>query len=222
MTSPTTGLCPDFTSLPEGQLIQQILREKDSLAREELQLRYRDIVHDWTMQLARKSRLCPEDTEDEQQDAQISFLDAIARFDPEKGCCFKTWLFRFLTGRHIDFVRRIVRHKKRQGKSLHALMANRDGNETIAAVRMEKGPPCDNRDGDPADLAEANDLQACLHKIIEQSHGRTRDVFQGMLAGKSLKKIGLDLNVSYDDIKRFWRCLRNKLRKQLGGPGEGR
>ena len=85
----------------EQKIIRTIQRKADRAAADKLVRRYYDEIHGFM----RKQTRNEEDALDLTQETFISVLRTIKGYDPKKGACFRTWLYRVAANKAVDFFR---------------------------------------------------------------------------------------------------------------------
>jgi RNA polymerase sigma factor (sigma-70 family) len=174
--------------------------------------------HDWACGLvgrrACRSRLQHADAEDARQNAVLGLAEAIRRYDTLQmglrgGCRFRTFLFRVVSARYIDFLRRLgcLRRHYRSATILAA-----------APVPAGSGSRPAYGAGDPVGAAQCKEEQARLEQALQQLDEASRKLWDSLAAGTPLRAAARALDISYDAAQRIRRRLLAALAAQLRSP----
>jgi RNA polymerase sigma factor (sigma-70 family) len=216
----------DLTKLRDEELAVLAAECGFQPAEEELLLRYRDWSNSLIGRFSRLRKVAVPDVEDALQDAVLGILKAIAHYDTlqigkPNGCSFRTFLRRVLTDRFKDFLKHLWRVKSHFGQPVPA----RPGQSVRPAGELVAGPrdratggwdwPDTNGNSDPAAAAQGNEFKARIHETLDRLDDVERSLSEGLMAGKRLRVIAVELDISYDAAKRRWKKLRTKLAMRL-------
>jgi len=201
----------NLTEMDDETLVVLIKECGYQPAEEVLMLRYQEQSNRWIRRLARQRDLNPTDVEDATQDAVFGLLKAVARYDTAqigkmKGCTFYAFLRRVLSDRFKDFVKSLWRYQNRYRRSLSVT----DENGTSMGDTL-----CD-RDCDPAEKAEREEIQRQFAELVEELEPAARQLLEKLLTGERLREVAGQLNISYDAAKRRRRQLLAQLSARMG------
>ena len=230
----------DLTKLRDEELAVLAAECGFQPAEEELLLRYCDWSNSLIGRFSRLRKVAMPDVEDALQDAVLGILKAIAHYDTlqigkPNGCSFRTFLRRVLTDRFKDFLKHLWRVKSHFGQPVPARPGQsvRPAGEPVASSRDRERAtgewdwPDWDGNSDPAAAAEGNEFKARLREALDHLDEVERSLSEGLMAGKRLRVIAVELAISYDAAKRRWKKLRTKLAVRLeeftdGPPARGR
>jgi RNA polymerase sigma factor for flagellar operon FliA len=145
---------------------RELLRAGDPRRRDELVLAYTPLVHDAAVRLA--ARLPRHVDEQDLESAGLEgLLEAVQRFDPDRGVRFETFALAHVNGRMLDELRRLDwvprSVRERAGPSLRQVpldaSVGEDGSLLVELVEDEHAER-------PEDEAFRTDLQALLHQTM--------------------------------------------------------
>ncbi len=154
------------------------------------------------------------DTEDAVQEAVFGILRAIDRYrgigEPglAAACSFRSFLRRVLGDQFKDHVKRLWRIDGRHDRSpranrvLSGHEGERDGATSCVLTRGEE---------DSAEVAARKELSAVRAPDHRDARSRYGQLGEGLLAGKKLREIAVEMGISYDNAKRRRRKLRASL-----------
>lgn len=188
-------------------------------ARNELLLRYHRPAKRFISRRASSSGLRFCDVEEAHNETSLWILNAIHCYDTTqmgiaRGCSFRTFLYRVLAARFVDFIRRLRCREKHIDRSWHVTAwVNGDTNKIQLKFALRSRAPSGS--DDPVDHAERSELA----KLIEFAHRKLTPLeshlWQLLARGVPLKQIGEQLGVSYDSAKRRRQKLLVKMRVLL-------
>jgi RNA polymerase sigma factor (sigma-70 family) len=152
------------------------------------------------------------------QDAVLWIMEAIRQYRRSElvrpqGCRFRTFLYRVLTSRLVDFIRhcrRLRSHFSLAGGAVAGLRAP-------GRLHDAEDPGLDGPGSNPLRSAEEGELRACLHRELGRLGEDDRELWDLLAAGTPLRKVAAALGISYDAAKRRRRKLLAWLRGSLAG-----
>jgi RNA polymerase sigma factor (sigma-70 family) len=209
-----TSIDLDMARLEDEQLVV-LAQECDYVpARDELISRCNGLKDRFIHRRAARSCLQEADRMDAQQDAVLWIVEAIRvyntrqQFTPQ-GCRFRTFFYRVLLSRFIDFRRRQSRQRARLrlGGYLFGSLIS-----PPAPSSHSSSPGPESWGGDPQREMERDELMARLHQELDRFGGRARELWDLLLRGMRLRETAAALNLSYDAVKRLRRKLISHLR----------
>jgi RNA polymerase sigma factor (sigma-70 family) len=210
----------DVTGLEDEPLVVLAAECGHRPARDELIRRYLPLKEGLVSRCAARARLQEADRQDAQQDAVLWLVEAIRRYRAEEqvkpgGCRFRSFLYRVLSARFIDF----LRHWRRL-RSHFPQAGAEPVDSTQGGGGRHPGDSAGPTGGGPADLvrgAQEGELRARLLGELARLGGPAHRLWELLAGGASLREVARVLNLSYDAVKRRRRQLFAKLRASLGG-----
>jgi RNA polymerase sigma factor (sigma-70 family) len=164
----------------------------------ELLRRFSDPTSRLVGRLAVRLGLQDADRLDAQQEAVFWTLEAIRQYrtdDPARArrCRFRSFLYRVVTARFIDYFRRQRRRERPVGA------------RTSAADKASGAP----------DAADVIDVHTCVEQELDRLGPRAKRLWGLLVDGVSLRRAADELGISYDKAKRERRHLLVQLRIAL-------
>jgi RNA polymerase sigma factor (sigma-70 family) len=208
----------DLAVLEDEQLVVLAQESGYVPARDELICRCNRLKDCLIRRYAAHSGLQQADCMDAQQDAVLWILEAIREYHTEqpfkqRGCRFRSFLYRVLLSRFIDLLRRRGRRQARL----------RLGGYTFVRLSSPPAPQhhgspagAESCGGDPRSEIEQGELMARLHQELDRLGGLARRLWDLLVSGKRLREIAAALDMSYDAAKRQRRKLITHLKACLG------
>jgi RNA polymerase sigma factor (sigma-70 family) len=208
-----------LTELADEQLVALAAKCGHLPARDELIRRSLPLTEWLIRRHAARSGLQEADRQDAQQDAVLWLVEAIGHYRAEEqakpgGCQFRSFLYRVLAARFIDFLRRRRRlrsHFPQAGAEPAGPAQGGDGRHPGDRA----GPP-GGGSADPVRGAEEGELRARLLGELARLGGPAHGLWELLAGGASLREVARVLNLSYDAVKRRRRKLFAQLRASLG------
>jgi RNA polymerase sigma factor (sigma-70 family) len=206
----------DLTRMEDEQLAVLAQECGSQPARDELIRRHTRLTEGVVRRFAARARLQEADRLDALQNAVLWILEAIRKYRTAEsvrpqGCGFRTFLYRVLSSRLVDFFRhcrRLQNHFPLAGGGVSGLSRGPDGRHGEGDVALD-GP-------DPVASAEEGEVQARLSKELGWLAEAERGLWDLLVAGTPLREAAAVLGISYDAAKRQRRKLIAHLRTCLG------
>jgi RNA polymerase sigma factor (sigma-70 family) len=208
----------NLTSLEDEQLVVLAQECGSRPARDELIRRNTPLKEGIVRRYAARASLQEADCRDALQDAVLWIMEAIRQYRTAEsvqpqGCRFQTFLYRVLTSRLVDFIRR---HRRLRN---HFPVAG-----GVAGVSRGPGrardagePELDDPDSNPLTYVEEGEAQTHLHRELGRLGKPDRRLWDLLAGGTPLRKVAAALGISYDAAKRRRRKLLGRLRGSLAG-----
>jgi RNA polymerase sigma factor (sigma-70 family) len=187
-------------------------------ARDELIRRYLPLNERLIRRRTAHAGLQEADHDDAQQDATLWIVEAISRYRTEEhlkpgGCHFRSFLHRVLGARFTDFLRR--RQRLRSHFSLFGTQADCPSCQLRFVHGRSTQDPAGGELTNPLRAEEERELRARVREELGQLGEAARQLWELMVEGVPLRMIAVELNVSYDQVKRARRKLFAHLRSSL-------
>jgi RNA polymerase sigma factor (sigma-70 family) len=204
--------------MEDEQLVVLVQECGSRPARDELIRRNTPLKEGIVRRFAARAGLQEADCLDALQDAVLWIMEAIRQYRTAEsvgpqGCRFRTFLYRVLTSRLLDFIRhyRLLRkHFPLAGGGVAGL--NRGPGR--AREVGEPGPSCPG--SNPLTSVDAGEVQTCLHRELGRLGESDMRLWDLLAGGATLRKAAAALGISYDAAKRRRRRLLGRLRDSLG------
>jgi RNA polymerase sigma factor (sigma-70 family) len=155
---------------------------------------------------------------DAQQDAVLWIMEAIREYRTEqlfkqRGCRFRSFLYRVLVARFIDLLRCRGRRQARLRLGGYTFVWLSSPSATEHCGIPAGAGSCG---GDCWSEMEQGERMARLHQELDRLDGRARRMWDLLVSGKRLREIAAALDMSYDAAKRCRRKLITHLKTCLG------
>jgi RNA polymerase sigma factor (sigma-70 family) len=206
----------NLTWMEDEQLVVLAQEWGSRPARDELIRRNTPLMEGIVRSYAARARLQEADCLDALQDAVLWIMEAIRQYRTAEsvrpqGCCFRTFLYRVLTSRLVDFIRR---HRRLRN---HFPVAGEVAGVSRSRARDAGEPGRDGPDSNPLTNVEECEVRTRLHRELGRLVESDRRLWD-LLAGETrLRKVAAALGISYDAAKRRRRKLLGRLRGSLTG-----
>jgi RNA polymerase sigma factor (sigma-70 family) len=204
-----------MTTLEDEQLVVLAMECDYRPARNELIRRYLPLNERLLQRRTAHATLQEADYDDARQDAILWIVEAIRRYRSDEqlkpgGCHFRSFVYRVLSDRHVDFLRR--RQRLRSHFPLEVDVSSRHLRFVYGAGTQD---PAGGEGADPLHAEEERELRSRLREELGLLGNAARRLWDLMAEGVPLRTIAVDLNVSYDQVKRARRRLLAHLRSSM-------
>jgi RNA polymerase sigma factor (sigma-70 family) len=176
--------------------------------------------HPWVNGLiarkVRHTRLGAADMDDARQEAVFWMLEGITRYNTlelaqARGCRFRSFLYRLVASRFIDFARRIWRRERHLDRRAHF-----SGPEVeFDPVRLCRRNHTQLYQDNPASALLGQENRMRLQSAIDRLGDQARRLWDCLASGMSLRDIAREQGLSYPQVKRQRRQLLAALLAQL-------
>jgi RNA polymerase sigma factor (sigma-70 family) len=208
-----------MTRLEDEALVVLAAKCDHRPARDELIRRSLPLAERLIRRHAAQSGLQEADHQDARQDAVLWIVEAIRCYRAEEqakpgGCHFRSFLYRVLSARFLNF----LRHRSRLRSRFPLTGAGRGGaaRDSGHGHLADTGGRTGGEARDPARGAEEDELRAHLLGELARLDGPTRRLWGLLAEGAPLREVARVLNLSCDAVKRRRRKLFAHLRASLG------
>jgi RNA polymerase sigma factor (sigma-70 family) len=170
---------------------------------------------------ARHTRLGAADVEDARQEAVFWILEGIAGYHTlelarPKGCRFRTFLYRLVGYRFLDFARRIWRRRSHLDRQARFV-----GPEAkLGTIRITRRNRARLNQDNPASALIGQENRRRLDSALDRLGEQARRLWDCLASGMSLRDIAREQGLSYPQAKRQRRQLLANLVAQLRDQGE--
>jgi RNA polymerase sigma factor (sigma-70 family) len=196
----------------DEDLVASVQQQGNREAVAQLVERYTARLRGCIRSLALRAGLREHELEDARQEALVTLLEVIARYDPQRsfsdgGPCFHAYVARSLRNRFHNVCR-----SRRRGQQCVSLFSD-VGLETddLGASTAIAAPS----DDDPAALAEWHERVVGLWAALEQLSAEEHDLLAYVVEKVPWQQIAQRRGVSLATVKRSWERLRARLRTEL-------
>jgi RNA polymerase sigma factor (sigma-70 family) len=215
MATPPRKYDLDLSQMEDEELVVLAREWGYRPARDELIHRCLGLATRIVGQHASRWRLQEADRQDAQQDAVLWIVEAINQYRTSEyitpgGCHFRSFLYRVLAARFIDFLRHRDYLRRRFPPTAVVFLL---GRHTVDG-RRHRG----SQEGEVSARVEEGELRSRLAQELDQVGAVDRLLWDLLAAGTPLKRAALALNLSYDAVKRRRQKLIVHLRISLVGP----
>jgi RNA polymerase sigma factor (sigma-70 family) len=200
----------------DEDLVRRARSEAGNSAVTALLERYGPLIQGCVGREARRSRLGREDREGAAQEAFLALAEAVAAFEAAPAGAaqpgrFPTFLRLKVTSRIQDFRRRLRRREKQLDRSVEVADALAIASRSASAPRLLPKPGA----SDPAEVAEWQELQACVDRAVSRLGPVERCLVLGRMSGLSLQDLAELLGQPYHRIHYLWQRVRADLASRL-------
>lgn len=188
--------------------------EGDVAARDEILSRYWAAARRFSSRCATNIGLFSDDVEEAQNESVLWIINAIQTYDQrqqtlERGCSFRTFLYRVLHARLIDFARSVGRRERWFDRTWQTkAWVNEDATSL--------SPRIIDHAEDPIECAQAHESSRCLNQAILLLTPCERQLWSMLCQGIAMKVVAEQLGVTYDTVKHRRHRLIKKLRAGVG------
>ena len=199
----------------DENLAAQCQGEDSSTPAAELECRFRSRLDGWVGGLACQYRLSPGEREEARQQANLSLLEAIRRFQTltdGRGNCFGSFLKRVVGSRFQDARRsrrRAERHLDRRRQATAVL--EEESLDTHGRSRGGEEVPRE----DPVEEAERHEAQVLIGRALSQLPGPQRRMAEGWMRGEPLTATAASLGVTYARARQLAADVKRRLGTEL-------
>jgi RNA polymerase sigma factor (sigma-70 family) len=197
----------------DEDLVAAVQQQGNREAVAQLVERYAARLRGCIRSLALRAGLREHELEDALQEALVTLLEVIARYDPQRsfsdeGPCFHAYVARSLRNRFHNVCR-----SRRRGQRCVSLFSDVAFLETDdLGVSTAIAAPSDD---DPAALAESRERVVGLWAALERLSAEDHDLLADVVEKVPWQQIAQRCGVSLATVKRSWERLRARLRAEL-------
>jgi RNA polymerase sigma factor (sigma-70 family) len=211
----------DLSHLEDEELVVLAREWGYRPARDELIHRCLGLAKRIVGQHANRWRLQEADRQDAQQDAVLWIVEAIDQYRTSEhitpgGCHFRSFLYRVLAARFIDFLRHRDYLRRRFPPTAVVFLLGKCATDGRRHRGSQEGE--NSNGGEVPAGVEEGELRSRLAQELDQVGAVDRLLWDLLAAGTPLKRAALALNLSYDAVKRRRQKLIVHLRISLVGP----